>query len=75
MVMGNAELTVGSNSADPNRLALAFGILQPHLLRLFLRLEGLRKRRKLATDVLEEQPPLRDFEHERFVARSVSSAE
>jgi len=40
IVTWNAELTLGSDYADPNRLALTFWILQANLLRLFLFLEG-----------------------------------
>lgn len=68
--MPKAGLTLGSDHADPNRLALAFPAPQPHPLRLFLCLEGLRKRRKLAVDVLEEEPLLGDFRHEKFIARA-----
>ena len=64
IVMLNAELTLTSDHADPNRLALAFWVLQPSLLRVFLPLEGLRQGRKLPTDVFEEQPPLYDSGHE-----------
>ena len=60
----NDELTLDSDYADPNRLALSFGILQPRLLRLFLFLEGLREGCKLTADVLEQQPPLNDSGHE-----------
>ncbi len=60
----NTQLTLGSDHADPNSLALAFWILQPCLLRLLLVLERLRQRRKLTADVLEEQPPFNDSGHE-----------
>jgi hypothetical protein len=50
----NAELALDSDYPDPNGLALALWILLPRLLRLFLLFEGLRQRRKLPTDVLEE---------------------
>ena len=70
IVTQNAELTCGSHHADPNRLALTFWIPQPLLLRLFLFLEGLRQRRKLAVDVFEEQPPLDDFGHCKFIAQA-----
>ncbi len=50
LVARNVELTVGSNHADPNRLALTFRVLQPCLLRVFLFLEELRQGRKLAVD-------------------------
>ena len=38
---GDRELALGSDHADANRLALAFCILLPRLLRLSFRLEGL----------------------------------
>jgi hypothetical protein len=65
-----AGLAFGTNYTDPNRLALALWIPQPRLLRLFLLLEGFRQRRKLTTDILEEQPPLDDSGHERFIAQA-----
>jgi len=68
--LGNAELTLGSDHADPDRLALFFRVLLACLLRLCLRLEGLRERRELPADVFEEEPPLNDFEHERIIARA-----
>lgn len=71
--MRNAELTLCSDHADPNRLALAFRVIQPCLLRLFLRLERFRQRHKLAVDVFEEQPPLSDFGHEELIARGAQS--
>jgi hypothetical protein len=65
------ELTLGSDHADPNRFALAFWVLLSRRLSLFLLLERLRQGRKLAVDVLEEQPPLDDSGHERFIAQAV----
>ena len=62
-LLDDADLTLGSDHADPNRLALALRILQPRLLRLCLRLEGLRERRELPADVFEEEPPFSDFGH------------
>ena len=67
--MQNAELTLGSDDADPNCLAVAFRVLQPRLLGSSLRLEGLRERRKLAADIFEEEPPLSDFGHLKFIAQ------
>jgi hypothetical protein len=71
IVTRNAELSLGSDYADPNRLALALRILLPRLLRLFLLPEGLRQARKLTTDVLEERPPLNYFGHVSFIAQAV----
>jgi|KBSMisStaDraftv2_1062788.scaffolds.fasta_scaffold395055_1 hypothetical protein len=67
-VLGFWHLGLLSDHANSNRLALAFRILQPHLLRVFLLLEGLRQGRKFAFDVLEEQLPLDDFDHEKLIA-------
>ena len=64
------ELTLGSDHADPNRLALTFRILQPCLLCASLRLEGLGQGRELPADIFEEEPPLGDFGHEEFIAWS-----
>ena len=61
---GDRELTFGSDHSDPNRLALAFWILQPRLLSLFLCRERFRQRSEFTTDVLEKQPSLDDSEHE-----------
>ena len=66
----NADLTLDSNYADPNRLAHTFWILQTCLLRLFLLLERLRQRRKLTVDVLEEEPLLNHFGHVNFIAQA-----
>lgn len=63
-----AELTLGSDHPDTNRLALAFRILLPFPFCLFLFLERLRKQRKLPAEVLEEEPPLNWFGHEEFIA-------
>ena len=63
-------LGLRSDHSDPNRFALAFWILQPRLLCVFLLLEGLRQGRKLPTDVLEEQPPLDNFGHAQFIAQA-----
>lgn len=60
----NAELALSSDHADRNRLALAFRILQPCLLGLFLCRERFRQRSEFATDVLKKQPSLDDFGHE-----------
>lgn len=49
----NVKLTLGSDHADPNRLAFTFWILQACLLCLPFRLEGLRQRRELPTYVFE----------------------
>jgi hypothetical protein len=67
----NADLTLGANHTDPNRLTLTFWILQPCLLRLLFVLEWFRQGRKLTTDVLEEQPPLDYFGHVSFIAQAV----
>ena len=40
VVTRSADLTLGANHTDPYRLALAFWILQPRVLRLFLLLGG-----------------------------------
>ena len=66
---GDGELDFGSDHADANRLALAFRVLQPRLLCAFLCLEGLRERRELPVDVLEEEPLFSDFGHWGFIAR------
>jgi hypothetical protein len=39
---------------------------------LFFVPEGLRQRSELAADVLEEQPPLGDFGHEKFIAQAAA---
>lgn len=70
----DAELTLGPDHADPNRLALFFWILQPRFLCAFLRLEGLGQRRKLAADVFEEEPAFNDSGHEEFMARAGRSS-
>jgi hypothetical protein len=70
-LLDDADLTLGSDYSDSNRFALTFGILLPRLLGLFLLLEGLRERRKLTIDVLEEQPPLNDSGHPKFIAQAV----
>jgi len=62
----NVKLTLGSDHADPNRLALVFRVLQPCLLGLFLCRERLRQGRELPADVFEEQPPFSDFGHENL---------
>jgi hypothetical protein len=64
------ELTCGSDYADPNRFSLTFGILQACLFCSFFRLERFRQRCELNTDVLEEQPPLDDSGHEKFIAQA-----
>ena len=69
---GDRELTFGSDHADPNRFALAFRILQPFFLCAFLCLERLGQGHKLATDVPEEQPPLNDSGHSKFITRTAS---
>jgi hypothetical protein len=56
-------LTLGSDHADSNRLALAFRVLQPCLLGSFLCRERFRQRSEFTTDVLEKQPSLDDFGH------------
>jgi len=70
----NADLTLGANHTDPDRLALAFWILQPRLLCVFLLLEGLRQRPKLSTDVPEEQPPLNDSGHLKLIAQAAPTS-
>jgi hypothetical protein len=65
-VTRSAGLTLRSDHADPNGLALAFGILQPCLFRLRLVLEKFRQGCKLTADVLEKQPSLDDFGHENL---------
>ena len=70
VVTRNAELIHGSGHADPNRFPLSFWIFQPCLLGLFFVLEGLRQRRKLTVDVLEEQPSLNYFGHVGFIAQA-----
>ena len=62
--------TLGADHSDSNGLALAFWILQPRLLRLFLFLEGLRQWRKLTSDVFKEQPPLNDSGHLKLIAQA-----
>ena len=57
---------VRSDHADPNRFPLSFWMFQTCLLRLFFVLEGLRQRRKLPIDVLEEQPLLDYFWHQQI---------
>jgi len=57
---GDGELALGSNHADPNRLALAVWVLQPCLLGLFLCRERFRQRSEFTTDILEKQPSLDD---------------
>ena len=74
LIESNPELSLGSDHTDPNRLALAFWVLLPLLLRMFLLLEGLRQQHKLAVDVLEEQPSLSDFRHGEFIARASTPA-
>ena len=69
----NADLTLGANHTDPDRLALAFWILQPRLLCVFLLLEGLRQRRKLAS-VVSEQPPLNDSGHLKLIAQAAPTS-
>jgi hypothetical protein len=64
MVTRKAELTLGSDHADPNRLALALRVVQPCLLGLFLSRERFRQRSEFTTDILEKQPSLDDFGHE-----------
>jgi hypothetical protein len=63
-LLDNADLALSSDYTDPDRVALFFWILQARLLRLLFVLERFRQGRKLAVDVLEEQPPLDDFGHE-----------
>jgi hypothetical protein len=65
-----AELSLGSDHADPNCLALAFWILQPCLLGLFLCRERFRQRSEFTTDVLEEQPSLNNSGHLKFIAQA-----
>ncbi len=67
--MRNADLTLGANHTDPDRLALTFWILQPCLLCAFLRFKRLGQGRELPADVFEEKPPLSDFGHVQFIAR------
>ena len=72
-VLRSWSLGLRSDHSDPNRFALAFWILQPRLLCVFLLLEGLRQGRKLPTDVLEEKPPLDDFGRGEVIARGASA--
>ena len=69
-ILRSWSLGLRSDYSYPNPFALTFRVLQPRLLSLFLRLEGLRKRRKLAADVLEEQPPLDNFGPSQFIAQA-----
>jgi hypothetical protein len=64
---GDRELTFGSDHSDPNRLGLFFWILQPRSLCAFLRPEGLRQRGELPANVFQQEPPLNDFGHGRFI--------
>lgn len=73
-LLDDADLNLGSDNADPNRLALFFWILQSRLLCAFLRPEGLGQGRELPADVFEEEPSLNDFGHERFIARAALGA-
>ena len=68
------ELIFGSDHADSNCLALALWVLQYCLFCVFFRFEEFRQRRELSTDVFEQEPPLNDFGHAKFIARVVSSA-
>jgi len=62
--VGTTALGIRSDHADPNRLALAFRVLQPCLLGLFLCRERFRQWSEFTTDILEKQPSLDDFGHE-----------
>jgi hypothetical protein len=73
--MQEADLTLDSDYADPNPFALTFWVLQAGLLRLLLLLERLRQRRKLAVEVLEEEPLLNYFGHVEFIEQPLRSAE
>ena len=70
LIESNPELSLGSDHTDPNRLALAFWILQPFFFCAFLRLEGLRNGREFRADVFEKEPLLSDFGHEGFITRA-----
>jgi hypothetical protein len=62
-------LGLRSDHADPNLLALTFWILLACILSLFLCRERFRQRREFTTNVLEKQPSLGDFGHQKFIAQ------
>ena len=51
------QLNLGSDDANPNRLALAFRVIQP-------RGERFRQRSEFTANILEKQPSLDDFGYE-----------
>ena len=65
-ILRSWSLGLRSDHADPNRFALAFRVIQPRLLRLFLGRERFRQRSEFTTHVREKQPPLSDFGHENL---------
>lgn len=62
------RLLLDPDHAYPNRSALPLREFQACLLGCCFRLKGLRQRRELTADVLEEQPLLNDF-HSSCIAR------
>lgn len=68
-VLRSWSLGFHSDHSDPNRLALAFGVFQPRLLRLFLGREWFRQRSEFTTDVSEEETPFDNLEHAQFITQ------